>query len=159
MITEFGEKTNFEFKKFDYKIKRKISFNYFSELKNSNVRDTLKNDISPKYKNTFKDINAKTLNEVCKISNWLDKFFEIKYIDLFKYYYNTEKLLDKYEFKGKEINFKKTKSFYDLLHKYVTKYKSMEIKEKLIKTADSFYDIENKGKGKISFISRKIIND
>ena len=49
---------------------------------------------------------------------WLDKLFEMNYLELFKYYYNNGKPLNKIVFENKGIILSsKTKSFYYLLEK------------------------------------------
>jgi len=62
--------------------------------------------IFPKYKIKSKDINREVINKIYNNSSWLKEFFNINYLDLFsEYYYNNEKSLLKFVFKGKEIDF------------------------------------------------------
>ena len=79
----------------------------------------LKLDISSKYKR-FKISHNKNLlqNEKIKNSQWLNGLFNMKYIELFNYYYNDRFPLNKLIFNNKIINIsEKTKSFYYLLEK------------------------------------------
>lgn len=96
--------------------------------------------ISNKYKKYNKEINKKNLKKLSE-NNWFTKFFEIKYLDLFLYYYNDEQLLEEFSKFGKTINLSgKTKSFYYLLQKY------KNLKENIIKVIDRNYLVNNNTK-------------
>ena len=69
------------------------------------IKDLLKIEISGKYKKYDKSINERTLNEVCQNSVWLDNFFKLKNIQIFKDYYNKEELLRAIEFQKKNNYF------------------------------------------------------
>ena len=119
LFANFGKNNIYNFKDISYKVKNKINYKSCDKYKNSTIKDILQNEISSKFKNYPKDINKNTLNKVCKISNWLNLFFNEKYIDLFQIYYNNENPLKEILFEGKKIILsKKTKTFYDLLIKY-----------------------------------------
>ena len=96
--------------------------------------------ISNKYKKYNKEINKKNLKKLSE-NNWFTKFFEIKYLDLFLYYYNDEKPLEEFSKFGKTINLSgETKSFYYLLQKY------KNLKENIIKVIDRNYLVNNNTK-------------
>ena len=57
-------------------------------MKHSTILDILKNiDISNKYKHYDKNINRVNIQALIKYS-WFRKIFEMKYLELFLYYYN-----------------------------------------------------------------------
>ena len=132
---ELGIKTHSNFKQIDYKLKRLINHNNVKILHTMTIKELLKMEISPKNKNHSKYINIITLNKVCKDSKFLDKFFDIKYLEFFnRFYYSEDKKIDKIHFEGKEIILSKnTKSFYNLIQKYPGQ------KDLLIDTAKSVY--------------------
>ena len=69
-------------------------------------------------KNIIKKLIKKNLKKLSE-NNLFTKFFEIKYLDLFLYYYNDEQPLEEFSKFGKTINLSgKTKSFYYVLQKY-----------------------------------------
>jgi hypothetical protein len=119
------------FKNINYDFKKKINIDYIKKLQSYSIKDILINDISSKYTTLPKNFNEKLINEVCNSSNWLEEFFNMKYISLFKYYYNNEKTIN-----GKEIIFSsKTKSFKDLLEKK----KNEDIKDLIVDAVKSAY--------------------
>ena len=95
--------------------------------------------------------NSQLLNKVSQENPWLIKFFNMKYLELFKYYYNNLEPLEKIIVDGKIITLsKKTKSFYYLLLKYE------DIKLELIDTARSaYFNGYNSLIGKNSFRTEK----
>ena len=115
------------FKKFSYEQKQVITYDFFNNIKKSTIKELiLLMKISPKYSNYEDDINKKTIKRVCLLSQWINNFFNINILELFKYYYNRERPLNKFEFEGEEINLSKsTKSFYYLLKKYDTIQKEL----------------------------------
>lgn len=131
----FGKKKiSSNFKDIPYEKKRNVTFHNCDKFKNSTIKDILQNEISKKYKNYDKNLNIYILNKVCAVSKWLDDFFNMKYINLFIFYYNKEKPLKEIIFNGKKISLsKKTKTFYDLL------LKNKKDKLDLIETARSVY--------------------
>jgi hypothetical protein len=119
------------FKNINYDFKKKINIDYIKKLQSYSIKDILIIDISSKYTTLPKNFNEKLINEVCNSSNWLEEFFNMKYISLFKYYYNNEKTIN-----GKEIIFSsKTKSFKDLLEKK----KNEDIKDLIVDAVKSAY--------------------
>ena len=138
LFSIFNQKNTYYFKDIDYKLKKKVNHEIFMELKNSSIKNVLKMDISPKYKNFKREHNEKLLKYFSNLSIWLDNFFEMNYIKLFNYYFNDKKPLNKIVFEGKEIILShRTKSFYDLLKK------NSEDKFELIKAAESVYYYED----------------
>ena len=124
------------FKDIPYDIKKEINFESSKKLKQSVIKDILENDISKKYKKTSRFDNKQLLNRVCLENPWLKKFFDMKSLELFKYYYNIEKPLDNIQIYEKILPLSaktKKKSFSNLIQKY------KEDKLKLIDTARSVY--------------------
>ena len=110
--------TKKKFKKIDYNIKKKVSEEFFELLKSYTLRDILNMDISSKYTKFNKEHNKKIINSINNYSIWLDKFFNMNYLELFEFYYNKGKPGNKINFKGKDIIFsRKTKNFYNLIEK------------------------------------------
>ena len=135
LSTEFGNnKILNNLKDISYDIKKRVNYKTCGDYKNSTIKEILNNNISTKYKHFNKDINKDILNKACKLSNWLNEFFNMKYLELFDYYYNKGKPLESFIFNGKNITLSiKTKSFYDLILKY------RDDKIKLIETVKSVY--------------------
>ena len=131
------------FKHIDYNFKKNINYTYFENLKNLPIKEILQEQISSKYKILSKDKNYNkevykkviSLNKEVNKSDWLKDFFELKYITLFKKYYNNTKKLISLNFNGKDIKLteKKTKSFNDLIET------NFDLKENLIKVCNEFY--------------------
>ena len=130
-----GSKSPFNFKQIDHQLKILISHDKVNKLHKSAIKDILKMEISPKNKKYSKYINQETLNDVCKVSKKLEKFFNINYLEFFNdFYFNEEKETNKIVFEEIEIPFsKQTKNFYHLLKKYEN-YKTL-----LIDSAKSVY--------------------
>ena len=119
-------------KQIDTKIKITVKFESFSKLKNSTIGDILKEDISDKYKKYEKSENKEIVEKIENEYQWLSELFNMKYLDLFKHYFNKEAPLEKFKFNEKEfILSTKTKSFYYLL----TKKKNCDLKKELVDTA------------------------
>ena len=133
MIVFLQKKKNL-FKYFNYKIKSDISLPHINELKNSSIKDLLKNiPISYKYKNCSELINIKLVDKLSKDSFFKD-LFDMKYLDLFNYYYNNSKPLTEIVINNRIIKLStKTKSFYELIQK------NKNIKERIIEVVDKFY--------------------
>ena len=138
LLAFFNEENIYNFKEIDYSLKRNANHKTFEKLKNSSIKRVLEMNISGKYSKYESCHNKELLYKLYDPSNWLGKFFDMNYLQLFNYYYNNQKELNKINFKGKEIiiNKKKTKSFYDLLNK------ESQIKNELISAATSVYYYE-----------------
>lgn len=116
LSTEFGN-TFPTFKQINKKSKITVKYEHTKGLKNSNIKDILNLEISTKYSTLDKSENRKLFSKI-KVK-WLNKLFQMNYLDLFKLYYNEEKPLDKIVYENHEIFLSpKTKSFYFLLEKY-----------------------------------------
>ena len=130
--TEY-EHSKYTFKQINYRDKARIIISYIQQLKYSNIKDILNLEISNKYKNYQRNANKDLLNKV-ESSDWLDKLFQMNFIELFNYYYNNEKPLNKIIFENKEIFLSyETKSFYFLLKKY------KNLRQKIIDIAKNVY--------------------
>ena len=130
--TEY-EHSKYTFKQINYSNKTNVSHNYIKHLKGCNIKDILNLEISLKYKNYQRNANKDLLNKV-ESSDWLDKLFQMNWIELFNYYYNNEKPLNKIIFENKEIFLSyETKSFYFLLKKY------KNLRQKIIDIAKNVY--------------------
>ena len=102
----------------DYEIKKVVNKITVKKLKNKTIGDILKSDITPKMKKSSKDINTIVYNEIISKYPFLEKFFEINYINLFKQYYNNENNI--FEFNGQIIplsNETKRKTYNYLIQK------------------------------------------
>ena len=127
------EHSKFTFKQINYRDKARIIISYIQQLKYSNIKDILNLEISNKYKNYQRNANKDLLNKV-ESSDWLDKLFQMNFIELFNYYYNNEKPLNKIIFENKEIFLSyETKSFYFLLKKY------KNLRQKIVGVAKNVY--------------------
>jgi hypothetical protein len=149
------EKIKEKFILVDYKIKRKVSHDFFCELKNKSIKNILEMGNSPKYKSKAKDFNKTTLNKICNYysNDYLKDFFNLNYLELFSVYHNNEKPLRIFVFKGKEIELSKTKSFYYLLNNKNNKGKKIE--KDLSNIAKRFF-LDNSTFNNISFKTKKI---
>lgn len=146
VLTKENIKENF--KPVDYKIKRNIRHDFFCELKTKSIKDILEMNITPKFKRE-KDINKKTINKIYNNTNWLNDFFNIKYLKLFSEYYNNEKPLLKFIFNEKEIEIKEAESFYFLINNKNNKIKKIE--ENLSNIAKRYFIDDNSSLNKIFF--------
>ena len=108
----------YSFKKINHSKSKLVHKAYISQLKNSKIKDLLNFEISRKYSRFDKFENKKLLEKIIPSSEWLSHLFDMNYLDLFKYYYNKEKPLNKIYFENKAIVFSpETKSFYFLLER------------------------------------------
>jgi hypothetical protein len=89
--------------------------------------------ISDKYKKYDIDINKKNLEKLTKYS-WFEKYFEMKFSDLFNYYYNNEQPLKEISINDITILLsQETKSFSYLLQK------NEKLREDIIQATKRFY--------------------
>ena len=148
-------KNNLHFKHINYKFKKQITYEHIKYLKTVPIKVLLEKDISSKYRKYSKDFNSKILQQVIPSSKWLEEFFNMKYLSLFRIYYNNCKPLKQINFNGKNINLSlNTKSFFNLLKKnriklmrakiistvqnvYFDGYKNMDAKFHVIKTEET----------------------
>ena len=126
-VFSFFGKKKFTFLNIDYKEKSKVTKAHLEKMKHSTILDILKNiDISNKYKHYDKDNNKINVESLINYF-WFRKIFEMKYLELFLYYYNDEQPLKELTlFDKKVILSEKTKSFNDLLQK------KEQLKERII---------------------------
>ena len=103
LYTQLGLK-DYNFKDISYEIKKNIRQDNVEKLKKSPIGNIIKMKISKKYKKFNESMNCETFNKVCELSEWLNDFFKINYLILFKYYYNNCKKLEKITFEGKKQN-------------------------------------------------------
>ena len=95
-------------------------------------------EISSKYKRYEKNANQKLISKF--ENSWIDRLFQMDYLDLFKLYYNNLKPLNKLIFEDKKIILSpKTKSFYYLLETS----KNKNLRKNLIETTKSVYLNDN----------------
>ena len=155
MRTEY-ENLDYSFKQINYRNKENVKYNNLQRLKQYSIRDILYLDISKKYKNYGRDQNRILLEKIESSSIWLDGLFQMNYLQLFKYYYNDGKPLNKIFFKEREIILSpKTKSFYCLLEK------NKNLKSKIIEIAKRCYlkeDNNNNNNTKLIQFSHKNIS-
>ena len=138
--TEY-EYLDYSFKQINHYVKENIKNSLLIYLKKCSIRYILSLDISSKYKKINKDANRKLVEKIESSSTWLDRLFQMNYLQLFKYYYNDEKPLNKIYFMEREIFLTpKTKSFYCLLEKNKT------LKWEILQVVKSNYLEENNNK-------------
>lgn len=119
-----AKKKNIYFRQIKYEIKKNITNDHISQLKNCLLKDILQMEISPKCRRYGENYNQIIYNlilqEITKDKNlcWINDFFNLNYLELFGKYYYTWDEKKYFYFKDKKINFSKnTKTFYNLLEK------------------------------------------
>jgi hypothetical protein len=150
-------KNNLHFKHINYNFKKKITYEHIKHLKTVPIKELLEKDISSKYRKYSKDFNSKILQQVIPSSKWLEEFFNMKYLSLFRIYYNNCKPLKQINFNGKNINLSlNTKSFFNLLKKNRIKL----MRAKIISTAqDAYFDGYKNMDAKFHVIKTEEIKD
>ena len=150
-------KNNLHFKHINYNFKKQITYEHIKYLKTVPIKVLLEKDISSKYRKYSKDFNSKILQQVIPSSKWLEEFFNMKYLSLFRIYYNNCKPLKQINFNGKNINLSlNTKSFFNLLKKNRIKL----MRAKIISTAqDAYFDGYKNMDAKFHVIKTEEIND
>ena len=150
-------KNNLHFKHINYNFKKQITYEHFKYLKTVPIKVLLEKDISSKYRKYSKDFNSKILQQVIPSSKWLEEFFNMKYLSLFRIYYNNCKPLKQINFNGKNINLSlNTKSFFNLLKKNRIKL----MRAKIISTAqDAYFDGYKNMDAKFHVIKTEEIKD
>jgi hypothetical protein len=132
----FKKNKKYNIKDIDHAFKIDVSRQNFDFLKSSKIKDVLEKNISNKYKQFQTKYNKELLDEVCQKSPWLNDFFNLNYLDLFRCYYNDQKQIDKISFCEQIIDLsKKTqkKTFYELL------IKNKNIAKELINAVKNVY--------------------
>ena len=104
-----------------------------NKMKNSSIKDLLVNvKISKKYKQYNEDTNKKNLDSLIK-EPWFQQIFDMKFLDLFLYYYNNEQPLKDITLFGRKVTFQTTESFSDLLQN------NKNIEDKMVKFTKVIY--------------------
>jgi len=122
------------FKKFNTDIKKKVSKMSFDNIKNSTINEILSNiKISRKYKKFDPYYNKVNLNILLK-DDWFKKLFGMKFLDLFRYYYNDKEPFTKILLFDKIITLSKdTKPFFKLIER------NKEISQRIIEITEIDY--------------------
>ena len=124
------------FIEFNYKVKSDISKAHRKELEDSSINDLLNNIlISEKY-NECPEFNKNLADKLLKNKNdtFLKDLFDMKYLELFDYYYNNNKPLKEIKIKNKVIKLSpKTKTFYTLIKK------NEDMKERILEVVEKIY--------------------
>ena len=125
LSTEFGMDHKFgRFQNIKYSEKKNISLDNFYKFQSLPIKNIIQKEITKKFKYLNKYNNKLILDSINQKSEWLQNFFNLKYIELFELYYNKGKKLNKIVINKKDIILsEKTKTFYDLIQKN-TKLKS-----------------------------------
>jgi hypothetical protein len=135
--TEYGD-THLSFKQINKMSKITINYEHTQSLKNSTIKDILDLEISTKYSTYDKSENKNTLSKIK--AKWLNRLFQMNYLELFKLYYNDQKPVDKIVYENREIILSPgTKSFYFLLEKNKT------IRQNIIDVTKIVYLNDNEG--------------
>ncbi len=144
-VYNYYKNRKIKFIKFAHEIKAKVSSKYLNKMKNSTIYDLLTEiEISPKFARHNKnnnEKNAKILNEI----PWFKKIFELKFLDLFQYYHNENKQLNKIFLFEREITLTKdTKSYYFLLEK------NKKENRKIIEITENNYPLKHLDKDELA---------
>ena len=133
-IRAFNKSKKFFFKKFNTDIKKKISKMSFDSIKNSTINEILSNiKISRKYKKFDPYYNKVNLNILLK-DDWFKKLFGMKFLDLFRYYYNDKEPCNEILLFDKIITLSKdTKPFFKLIER------NKEISQRIIEITEIDY--------------------
>ena len=133
-IRAFNKSKKLFFKKFNTDIKKKISKMSFDSIKNSTINEILSNiKISRKYKKFDPYYNKVNLNILLK-DDWFKKLFGMKFLDLFRYYYNDKEPFTVILLFDKIITLSKdTKPFFKLIER------NKEISQRIIEITEIDY--------------------
>ena len=120
-VYNYYKNRKIKFIKFAHEIKAKVSSKYLNKMKNSTIYDLLTEiEVSSKFTRHNKNNNEKNAKILNKIP-WFKKIFELKFLDLFQYYHNENKQLNKIFLFEREVTLTNdTKSYYFLLEKNMT---------------------------------------
>ena len=155
IIKQYLKENKSNFLPIDYKYKKNITLDYITELKSKSIKDILQNKPSPKCRNYKEDYNIHNYKNLLekikqdKTLNWINDFFNLKYLELFDLYYTNDK--KKYfVFKNNIINLSnKTESFCDLIEK------NQNAKERFKKIiSEKYFDRESQQSKNIFSISK-----
>jgi len=122
-----AKKNGIYFRQINYFDKKNITLSHISRLKDCSIKDILqKIKITPKCRKQGEDYNKNICDYYLKLIegdeslNWINDFFNMNYLDLFKRYYYTYEKKSDFVIPGRKIKINystKTKPFYDLLEK------------------------------------------
>ena len=139
-VLTFYRNQKFSFLKFARAEKCKVSKEQMNKMKNSTIKDLLETVKSSKkfkqYNKDNKDTNKNNLNTLIK-EQWFQKIFDMKFLDLFAYYYNNEQPLKEITLFGRKVIFKTTESFSALLKK------NKKIEDQIVKFTKVIYFDDN----------------
>jgi hypothetical protein len=133
-IRAFNKSKKLFFKKFNTDIKKNVSKMSFDSIKNSTINEILSNiKISRKYKKFDPYYNKVNLNILLK-DDWFKKLFGMKFLDLFRYYYNDKEPFTEILLFDKIITLSKdTKPFFKLIER------NKEISQRIIEITEIDY--------------------
>lgn len=105
-----------KFKNLSYDLKKTVNHSYVENLKNKTIGEILQFKVSPKNRNFEDTINQQIFKKIYTINPFLNKFFNMSYLDLFNnYYYKSNR---NFCFEGIKVKTSQnTKFFVDLLQK------------------------------------------
>lgn len=135
-----------KFKNLSYDLKKIVNHSYVEKLKEKQIGDIVKFRASSKNRRFSDNVNEIIFQKVCNLFPFMNNFFNMNYLELFKiYYFKSNGIIN---FEGKSINLsKKTRVFSDLLEK------NKEAAEKIQQIAINNF-IENKDKQTIFVIKK-----
>ena len=126
-LNDCAREKKIKFLNINYQEKSKASSEHLEKMKKLTILDILKNiDISTKYK--YDDKNNNKINAEALIKDpdpWFKKIFEMKYLDLFKYFYNDGKPLQEMIIFNKKVTLTGKKKIFLL---FITKTKKRRAK-------------------------------
>ena len=133
-IRAFNKSKKLFFKKFNTDIKKNVSKMSFDSIKNSTINEILSNiKISRKYKKFDPYYNKVNLSILLK-DDWFKKLFGMKFLDLFRYYYNDKEPFTEILLFDKIITLSKdTKPFFKLIER------NKEISQRIIEITEIDY--------------------
>ena len=119
VLSTFGLESEFGyFKKISYSEKKNITFSNFFKLQKEPIKNIIQKEITKNYKKFEKDNNKNILEKVSQKEEWIKDFFNMEYIELFKFYFYHKKGMKTIRINNKDINLsEKTRAFYHLINK------------------------------------------
>ena len=118
---------NIQFFPLNSNFMKSISSKFFDKLKEQNLGDIFKDNVSQKYKN-YQNLNIKVYNEITYKSETIKKILDKKYLEFFYVYYSNIKTLKLSEYDSDSDKIIKLSSnigfFKDLLTKADSDYKN-----------------------------------
>jgi hypothetical protein len=122
-----GNNKNIQFFPLNSNFMKSISSKFFDKLKEQNLGDIFKDNVSQKYKN-YQNLNIEVYNEITYKSETIKKILDKKYLEFFYVYYSNIKTLKLSEYDSDSDKIIKLSSnigfFKDLLTKADSDYKN-----------------------------------